>query len=310
MARSLNLVEDDSDDEIIWGVSEESLSTNSSENESEDYDYVVLNKPPSPLHPATGLSTAMEDRNLGVHTPGTIATSGPLETQMSALGLTARPSSQRKKAKKMDETARQPQPVSNKRRKAKPRKTDPSTDSSPKVSREGTVKTSVHPAHRVGETEWFEEMAVVNFTGLGSRSIVDDYSDRQSVVSYDNESFTSPTLYEEASTFISSFLSNPEAKNDTVCRLALLQSLIIELGLATPSLPDSLSAARAFLRSRAFLNIREYIAVREQGPEAVQRVLYPSKSALIKDIKKRRNTASLKWVKQHGLQVLLVGWTH
>lgn len=106
------------------------------------------------------------------------------------------------------------------------------------------------------------------------------------------------------------FLSNPDAKNDTVCRLALLQSLIIELGLATPSLPDSLSAARTFLRSRAFLNIREYIAVREQGPEAVQRVLYPSKSALIKDIKKTRNTASLKWVKQHGLQVLLVGWTH
>jgi hypothetical protein len=92
--------------------------------------------------------------------------------------------------------------------------------------------------------------------------------------------------------------------------LALLQSLIIELGLATPSLPDSLTAAKAFLKSRAFLNIREYIAVRGQGPEAVQRAMYPSKSALIKDIKKKRNPASLKWVKQHGLQVLLVGWMH
>lgn len=103
-----------------------------------------------------------------------------------------------------------------------------------------------------------------------------------------------------------SFLSNPDAKNDTVYRLTLLQSIIIELGLATASLPRSLKAAKAFLKSRVFLNIREYIAVRGQGPEALQRAMYPSKSALIKDI--RRNPTSLKWVKQHGLQVLLVGW--
>jgi len=106
------------------------------------------------------------------------------------------------------------------------------------------------------------------------------------------------------------FLSNPDAKNDSVCRLTLLQSLIIELGLATSSLtlPSSLKAAKVFLKSRVFLNIKEYVAVRSQGPEAVQKVLYPSRKALIKDIKKKRNAMPLQWVKQHGLQVLLVGW--
>ena len=102
------------------------------------------------------------------------------------------------------------------------------------------------------------------------------------------------------------FLSNPDAKSSSVYRLTLMQSIIIELGLATASLPSSLKSAKAFLKSRVFLNIREYIDVREQGPEAVQRALYPSKTALIKGI--RKNPTPIKWVKKHGLQVLLVGW--
>lgn len=104
------------------------------------------------------------------------------------------------------------------------------------------------------------------------------------------------------------FLSNPSAQNDSVYRLTLMQSIIIELGLATAVLPSTLRAAKAFLKSRVFLDIREYIAVRGQGPEAVQRAMYPSKTALIKDIKKK--PTSIKWVKKHGLQVLLVGWQH
>jgi hypothetical protein len=107
------------------------------------------------------------------------------------------------------------------------------------------------------------------------------------------------------------FLSNPDAQADDVCRLTLLQSLIIELGLATSSaLPPTLRAAKAFLKSHAFLNIREYVAVREQGPEAVQSVMYPTRSALIKSIKKKKNATSIKWVKELGLQVLLVGYMH
>jgi len=142
--------------------------------------------------------------------------------------------------------------------------------------------------------------------GLGQRPIVDDLSEQLSVVGD-----KTPTVYEEASTFISMFLSDPHAKADNICRLTLLQSLIIELGLGTASaLPPTLTAAKAFLKARAFLNIREYMAVRGQGSEAVQSVMYPSKSALIKSIKKKRNATPLKWVKEHGLQVLLVEFMH
>jgi hypothetical protein len=67
-----------------------------------------------------------------------------------------------------------------------------------------------------------------------------------------------------------------------------------------------LRAAKALLKSRAFLNIREYLAVRDQGLTALQRVMHPSRAALAKDIRKKGNPASLQWVKEHGLQVLLV----
>ena len=52
------------------------------------------------------------------------------------------------------------------------------------------------------------------------------------------------------------------------------------------------------------------MAVRGQGPEAVQSVLYPSRSALIKSIRKKKNGTSIKLVKELGLQVLLVGYLH
>lgn len=116
-----------------------------------------------------------------------------------------------------------------------------------------------------------------------------------------------PSKYDEAVCYITSFLSNPDARNNPVCRLTFLQALIIELGLASSALPASLTSARAFLKSRVFLNIREYLAVRGQGADAVQRAMHPSRKALIKDIKKnKQKRASLGWVKESGLQVLLV----
>jgi len=106
-------------------------------------------------------------------------------------------------------------------------------------------------------------------------------------------------------------LTNPEAKENAVCRLTLLQSLIIELGLVSSSLelPASLRAAKTFLKSHAFLNIRDYILVRDQGQQAIRNILFPSRSALMKHLRsvKKKNRVSLKWVKEHGLQVLLVG---
>jgi len=163
------------------------------------------------------------------------------------------------------------------------------------------------PAQSSKHADIVQVVSAFEQLGLGQRPIVDDLSEQLSVVSGDK----TPTVYEEASTYISMFLSDPDARTDHVCRLTLLQSLIIELGLATTSaLPSTLSGAKAFLKARAFLNIREYMAVRGQGPEAVQSVLYPSKSALIKSIKKKRNATSIKLVKELGLQVLLVGYLH
>jgi hypothetical protein len=142
--------------------------------------------------------------------------------------------------------------------------------------------------------------------GLGSRPIVDDVSESTEDFSTDLERDDS-SVYEEAVEFITSFLRNPSAYAGSSSRLTLLQSLIIELGLSCPSMPGSMTSARTLLKSQAFLNIREYLAVRDQGMDAVKQAMYPSRSALIKSIRKRpQSRASLGWVKEHGLQVLLV----
>ncbi|PPQ76624.1 hypothetical protein CVT26_012731 [Gymnopilus dilepis] len=323
---SLHFTEVDSDDEIVWGVSEGGRSTASSDagdvSASED-DFVVLARPRSAAarHGTvdSGISTPSESaEEAGGDFEKPLSSAG-LETAMKGLTLaTPEPSPKKANPKsKKEKAVQQPEAVSSagedkkRKRKAKKKKKAaraaadayPSPAPSPKA-----LKTAQALVPASGTHNWFEEMSLGKFVGLGSRPIVDDYSDRQSVISFDSESVSSPTLYEEASLFISRFLSNPDAKSDSICRLTLLQSLIIELGLATPALPESLSAAKTFLKSRAFLNIKEYLAVRDQGPDAVRNLLHPSRSALIKDIKKKRNAASLKWVKQHGLQVLLVGW--
>ncbi|EAU88100.2 hypothetical protein CC1G_11523 [Coprinopsis cinerea okayama7 len=126
-------------------------------------------------------------------------------------------------------------------------------------------------------------------SGLGSRSVVNDLSEAQSPVKE-----AGPSLYEEAAAYISSYLSSSEAKRNAVCRLTLLQSLIIELGIESmaSALPRSLKAAKSVLKSRAFINIKEYLAVRSQGAEAVRQLMYPSRNALMKDLRKKRNYAS------------------
>lgn len=132
------------------------------------------------------------------------------------------------------------------------------------------------------------------------------------VVGSDTNSEATMVGYEDAYNFITSFLSNPESK-DSVCKLTLLKSLIIELGLTAASsstLPGSVTAAKALLKSQAHINIKEYIAVRAQGQAALRRVMHPSRNALVRDIRKTGNRASLKWVKSQGLQVLLVHCFH
>lgn len=90
--------------------------------------------------------------------------------------------------------------------------------------------------------------------------------------------------------------------------LSLLRALIVELGLRSPNasdLPSTLTSARKVLKAEAHVNIKEYVAVRHRGQSALREILKPSKSALRKDIRKG-NRASLQWVKQQGLQVLLI----
>jgi len=158
--------------------------------------------------------------------------------------------------------------------------------------------------------------------GLGARSVVDDVSERSSA---------SAILYEEAVRYINCFLSNP--MEHKAAHLALLQALIIELGFftskedpkgdsplrgpsPTPSstssmfdlsdLPDSMRAAKSFIKANVFLNVREYIAVRAQGQEALQRVLHPNRRSLITQLRKKRGRVPRDWIKERGLNVFMV----
>ena len=108
--------------------------------------------------------------------------------------------------------------------------------------------------------------------------------------------------------------------------MALLQALIIELGFfnppdgsdlgsdsgrSTPSfeltdIPQSMRAARAFIKSHVFLNVRDYLELRAQGQQALQNVLHPSRKSLVTELRKKDARVPRNWVKQRGLNVLLV----
>ncbi|KAJ6455756.1 hypothetical protein C8R45DRAFT_1035577 [Mycena sanguinolenta] len=138
--------------------------------------------------------------------------------------------------------------------------------------------------------------------GLGARSIVDDVSERASECGNEDEP-VSPA-YDAAASYITSCLSNPSA----VCRLTLLQSLIVEFGLVSSSMPMSLNKAKSILKSRVFVNISEYLVAREQGPAAVQEIIHPSRRSLLRDLRQKRNRVPRHLVKEAGLSVLLVSF--
>ncbi|CCL98951.1 uncharacterized protein FIBRA_00959 [Fibroporia radiculosa] len=134
-------------------------------------------------------------------------------------------------------------------------------------------------------------------SGLGERAIVDDVSEA-------GDNTASDALYHDAVEYISTFLSQPGIKSGS--NLKLLQALIIELGLSSlPSLPHSLRAAKAFLKSHVFLNVRDYLAVRGQGLDALRRVMHPNRSSLMREIRSGKRVP-VKHVKDSGLNVLLI----
>ncbi|KAI0055500.1 hypothetical protein BV25DRAFT_1815529, partial [Artomyces pyxidatus] len=104
--------------------------------------------------------------------------------------------------------------------------------------------------------------------------------------------------------------------------LLVLQALILELGIqfragstgsqkpassyfSIPDLPRSLRQAKMLLKSQAFINVRDYLAVRGQGQAALQSVMHPSRSSLVKEVRKGKRMP-VKEVKKAGLNVLLV----
>ena len=107
--------------------------------------------------------------------------------------------------------------------------------------------------------------------------------------------------------------------------MTLLQALIVELGLCSttaaepssgseqsfyhlPSLPRTIRAAKALLKSSVFLNVRDYLEQRNKGLDALRSVMHPSRKALVKDLGrgKGRRKVPRDVVKNTGLGVLLV----
>lgn len=210
VSQPLHLTADDSDDEIVWSLTSDSVassadSTTNHDVASSDDEFVVLSHPNSPMISQAGLSTPDEEEGYERYTP-IVSTS--LEEEMNALSLSTKKAIKKKARMAKDAVKSGPSPTgSNKERKKKKNKAAanatiqpassayPSPAPSPKA---GKKKRSVAPTSPVAET------SLVAYTGLGSRAIVDDLSDRQSVISWEDESVHSPTLYEEASSFISS----------------------------------------------------------------------------------------------------------
>jgi hypothetical protein len=106
----------------------------------------------------------------------------------------------KKKKKKKNTQAR----VASKVYTRPPSKGYPLTAPSPQTAKKG--KSTAAPGSSAAPETGVHHEDLHEDSGLGDRPIVDDCSDRQSIISYgDEESVESPTLYEEASTFISSY---------------------------------------------------------------------------------------------------------
>ncbi|KAJ7285664.1 hypothetical protein C8J57DRAFT_643980 [Mycena rebaudengoi] len=303
----------DSDDEIVWSVSEEDSPSSSDQSATgsaspiSDGDFVVLSLPQSPYR-------APSPTTDGANTPNNLAADLARLTVSNVSASIRR--NKRAAALRVQVPQRQDggdgHSASHKRRSKTPAatptqaQTGGSTPSSDRPSSVATLrKGSPNPGKATRRRRKNKAAGIVS--GFGARPIVDDISEQPDSASEAGDvDFTGLSMYEVASSQINSFL----ADQTSVCRLTLLQSLIVELGLASSSPPASLTAAKAVLKSHAFLHVGEYLDARQRGPAAVQGVMYPSKTSLIKDLKKKRNPVSLKWVKQTGLQVLLVSCYH
>ncbi|KAJ7219105.1 hypothetical protein GGX14DRAFT_560226 [Mycena pura] len=299
---------EDSDDEIVWSVSEGSLSSSGlSFDPASDDDFVVLSRPRSPTRfraPPTPLSPPA-DKDIpanakpisSVHQVSTAVRRNKTDVSAVAAALKTL------QLQDTDPRTHSPKRKGRKRTAARPSPSpSPSPAPTPVADRPPSVDgpSARKPGRRRRQAA--AKPSGPGTSGFGARPIVDDISEQPDSASERDDSEPGASLYDAAASYINAFL----ADKTSVCRLTLLQSLIIELGLASSALPASLTAAKAMLKSRAFLNVGEYLAARQQGPAAVQCVMHKSRASLIRDLRRKRNFTSLQWVKESGLQVLLV----
>ncbi|KAJ7632445.1 hypothetical protein FB45DRAFT_1026615 [Roridomyces roridus] len=288
---SFELYLDDSDDEIVWSVTEdESISpvAAAADDDDDEEDFVVLGRRQPFNDTSTPTNTDKPDDH---HLISALAQLSVEEarrnnTKLPAVAVAVSSAAVVSTTKpKVAQTTPPPKSPKVKGASSSPQSQSPPLTPTLKSSRR---KRNKNKNKAVG--------------GFSSRPIVDDISERGDSVSVSDEGYQAA-----ASRYINSFLVD----QTSVCRLTLLQSLLIELGLCSASLlPASLTAAKAMLKSHAFLNVREYLDARQQGPAAVQNVMHPSKASLIRDLRKKRNPVPLKWVKETGLGVLLVTCYH
>ncbi|KAI0818912.1 hypothetical protein BC629DRAFT_685713 [Irpex lacteus] len=325
----------DDDDEIVWSVSDLSASGSSqpaaaaalrSPGVLSDDEYIVLSPPLS--QPRSGMSSLSASL---MNTSVEASSVDGLSDDMSNLNLaesdsstdtdSVRPTSQassrsRRRKRRSGRAAAVasgsttvPAPVATPKQKKKKSKAKVSAaPASAAGSATGTgkakrKKAKAAEAKRVLLTA--EEVA-----GLGERPIVDDVSEAGD---------TKTAVYEEAVQYVSEVLAASSPTEKAKSNLTFLQALILELGLLSapvtsqpfyqlPSLPRSLKAAKALLKSSVFLNVRDYLEVRNEGLDALRNVMHPSRKALIKDLSRGKGQRKVPrgYVKNSGLGVLLV----
>jgi hypothetical protein len=117
-------------------------------------------------------------------------------------------------------------------------------------------------------------------------------------------------IYKRAIRYISDFMKSPHKDKSNGTRLALIQALLIELRI-TPtldSIPHTIRSAKQLLKTKVFINIHDYIKFRDQGIDALRQVMFSSRRALAKDVKKR--PVKIEFVKSKGLEVFLTNAFH
>jgi hypothetical protein len=203
--RSSRITSND-DDEIVWNVSEGDMTYGSAQSVITEEDFVVIAK--SRFDSLTSVENEpLEQKTLASATR-------PLEMQMSTLSLSSK-SATTKKAKRTKRskkaTASPVQGTTTTQRRNGKNSVDLAGDAnlSPTQSskHEDIVQVLLFSISR--SNPQFIPVKVVSameHLGLGQRPIVDDLSEQLSVISGDR----TPTVYEEASTYISMCVPSPD----------------------------------------------------------------------------------------------------